>query len=357
MATGAVLGGIGAGVNAIQGISSAQNSKREGERAANQAQQQQDMMNKVLFGTGTSSDGMLGMARQGLEQGVGGLTDIAAGGSAELQALANQLSGGFQAHQDGPGFNFSDVGTGQSYNFQPGSSLMDQTMQAFDSEAAGARASALDSMARQSSANMQGLDALLAGRGISRGSGVAGGALADLAGAQAAETAALERELGAMGTQAALQGAQFDVQRRLQEQQMGSQYNLGERQFLADTGLAQQGMQSQYNLQNRGMLADISRSNEQLRQGALTGAGQLVDAGISNQMQAGLGTANAYAGMLGPLLNVFLGNQDLAAKQIGAAGAGSANPIGNSLMEFGRMFPGVSGGSNRFISPSQRKGY
>lgn len=416
--TTAVLGGIGAGVNAIQGISSSQRAKSEGTRAARQAEQQHEAMQNLIMGTG-DTQGLLPSMQEGLQGAIGNLGDITARGSQDLNRLAEQLgginpqynfsefqfdsaptTGGFE-FSTGPAlanYQFQGPNTGTSYDFSTGQNLMNQTMDAFRTQEAGVRANALDQLARQSAADMGGLDAALAGRGLARGSGVATGALADLAGQQGAQMAALERDLATLGSQTALQGAQFDVNRMLQEQQLGSSYNLGERQFLTGAQQQQQAMESQYglsrdqlasqnwqadqslrsqyslaqdqlrsqnwatdqqmrsnyDLNRQGMESQYGLNQAQLLQQGIGLQGDLINSGIANQIQAGLGVGNLYGGMLSPLLSTLLGMQQQTGQNVANAGAGAgANPAGTSLMEFASSLPEKNNGP-RVVGTSGR---
>lgn len=412
MATSAILGGIGAGANAISGIASSQQSKREGKRAAQQMQQQQDILNNFLMGEvdkdGNRSGGLMDTAMGGFQGAVGGLGDLAADNAASMQGLADQAAG-INPQYDFNRFQFSgapevgghEVGNfaadamgtfgplnlgglnyGQSYDFRPGQDLMNQTMDAFRTEEAGVRANALDQMASQSAADMGGLDAALAGRGLGRGSGVATGALADLAGQQGQQMAGLERDLATLGAQTALQGAQFDVNRQLQEDQMQSGYNLGERQMKVQGQLGQQQLQTQHAIArgqtgaslagqleniaaNYGLGVDDLRSrnwqaDQQLRsnydlgfQGMesqygmdqatfalqnLMSQGDLRNTGFRSQLDTGLGVGGLYGDMLGPVLNSLMGSLGMQGEAVAAAGRGAgANDFGSSFMDLAKL--------------------
>lgn len=421
MATPAVIGGIGAGINAVTGIGSSMHSKREGKKASQRLENQQNAMMDLLLGAevegGGRAGGLLGDLTSGAFGAVDGLQDRVLSGGQELNRLAGQLeginpqynfnefqfgdaptTGGFEFQQSPDigdaqfgRYDFNPLNTGSSYDFTQGSNLMDQTMDAFRTQEAGVRANALDQMARQSAADMSGLDAALAGRGLARGSGVATGALADLAGQQGAQMSALERDLATLGSQTALQGAQFDVNRALQEQQMQSGYNLGERQFLTGAQQQQQAMESQYGLSrdqalnqavlgrdqlrsqnwatdqslrsqyglaqdqlaSQNWLADqqmrsqydlgfqdmASRyglSQAELQQRGLGMAGDLISTGIGHDTQASLGIGNMYAGMLSPVLSSLLGMQEIGGRNVAAAGQGAGAGmagIGSGLMD------------------------
>lgn len=408
MAAPAVIGGIGAGINAVTGIGSSMHSKREGKKASQRLENQQNAMMDLLLGAevegGGRAGGLLGDLTTGAFGAVDGLQDRVLSGGQELNRLAGQLEGinpqyDFQRHQFGAGpqiggfdfdasggmpalqgMSFGNINTGKSYDFRPGQALMDQTMEAFRTEEAGVRANALDQMASQSRADMGGLDAALAARGVGRGSGVASGALADLAGQQSAQQAALNRDLATLGSQTALQAAQFDVNRQLQEDQMQSSYNLGERQmstqaqlqqmatqaqhnlgmnqlrsqnWLGDqqmrsqyslaqdqlasqNWLADQQMRSQYDLGFQDMASRYGLSQAELQQRGLGMAGDLISTGIGHDTQASLGIGNMYAGMLSPVLSSLLGMQEIGGRNVAAAGQGAGAGmagIGSGLMD------------------------
>ena len=413
MGASAVMGGIGAGVNAITGIGSSVNSKREGKKASTRLDQQQNAMMDTLLGVagdnGARSGGMLGDLTDGAFGAVGGLQDRVLSGGQQLNDLASQLQGinpqyDFARHQfsDAPsglggydfdaggrgapdlqGMGFGGVDFGSSYNFRPGQDLMNQTMDTFRTEEAGVRANALDQMAMQSGSNMGGLDAALAARGVGRGSGVASGALADLAGQQGQQMAGLERDLATLGSQTALQGAQFDVNRQLQEDQMQSSYNLGERQMISGGQLQQMGIQAQHNLgmnqlrssnwlgdqqmrsnyslaqdqlASQNWLADqqmrsqydlgfqdmssrYGLSQAELQQRGLGMAGDLISTGMGHDTQASLGIGNMYAGMLSPVLSSLLGMQEIGGRNVAAAGQGAGagmSGLGSGLMDMAK---------------------
>lgn len=204
---------------AIGGISSI-GSGVKGKQAANEANQRQaqlDQTNQQFMRQGMSmAEAMQNQANSFLQGGgvAGDLMDQARTGGAAFQGqltdLANQL-----------------MGATPTFDFQSGSNLMDQTMQQFQDYATGARNTGFEGISRSFTQGNQALDAMLASSGMSADSGVGAAARGQMAAEGAGQMAGLERDLSAQLGQTALQGAQFDVNRILQEQGMGSQFALG----------------------------------------------------------------------------------------------------------------------------------
>jgi hypothetical protein len=164
---------------------------------------------------------------------------------AGMGAVGNAISGMGGAM---PGMNFArdaaaaSMAGPQAYDFSTGRGMQDQIMRTFQEQAAGARQSGMENIGQSFTQSQDALNAALASQGISAGSGVAAGALGDLAMQGANQRAILERDLAAQAGQTALQGAQFDVGAGLQREQMESGYNLG------FGGLGMQGLNQAGNL-------------------------------------------------------------------------------------------------------------
>jgi len=209
----------------------------------------------------------------------------------------------------------------QGYNFAPGRSMQEQTMETFRQQAEGARQSGLENVGQAFTQGQDALSAALASQGISAGSGVAAGALGDMAMQGAGQRAMLERDLAAQAGQTALQGAQFDVGAGLQREQMESGYNLGfgglglqglgqagnlglglggqdisRLSNLGQLGLGQAGLGQDFALGTQGMMSnfELSRAAQQgqnlanagnlsLGAGGLAQQGSLSRAGMTSQ--------------------------------------------------------------------------
>jgi hypothetical protein len=339
--------GIGAGVQGVQGIAAGQQGKRAGQQLDRQMEGQTDLLGNVIDQGQGMLDTVMGMdpsfggqremlydqAMTGGQQLSGTLNNLAgrvagvgdAGAGAYGQQLANMGDAGASAY----GQQLAGLGTGNvsgvanqlssmpgaQFNFRPGSNMMDQSMAAFQDMSGNIRNQASDVAAQQFTAGGNALDAALASRGISRGSGVAAGATRDMALQGAQQLAGVERDLANMGTQMGLDATQFDVGRVLQEQGMQSNFALGSAAQRGQNllgagqlGLGAAGQQAQ-NLAQAGNLALGSAS--QLASN-LGNAGQLA-LGSAGQQAANLGQAGslasqAYAMPLGMQQDMFSQN-------------------------------------------------
>ena len=116
-----------------------------------------------------------------------------------------------------------------------------------------ARATALEQQARAFTGGSAALDATLASRGIGRGSGVAGAALADLARAGAEGRSQFERDLANQQSAQAIQIGQFDAQNRLQRAGLTLQDRLGRAGLQQQENLGVAGLQLQDRLGRAGL--------------------------------------------------------------------------------------------------------
>jgi len=208
-------------VPALIGGANAINSGIKGKNAAkeaNQRQAQMDQHNSQFLNQGMSIMGDMQNRADSFLNGTTGeaarLADQARTGGAAFSGQMNNIAGQL-------------MGNTPTFDFTQGSNIMDQSMAAFDQYATGARNSAREQAGAGMTAGGNALDAALAGRGISRNSGVAAGAMGDMAMQGAQQMVGLERDLSNQAAQSGLQATQFDVNRVLQEQGMGSQFALG----------------------------------------------------------------------------------------------------------------------------------
>jgi hypothetical protein len=273
--------GIGAGVQGVQGIAAGQQGKRAGQQLDRQMEGQTDLLGNVI----DQGQGMLDTV-MGMDPSFGGqremLYDQAMTGGQQLSGTLNNLAGRVAGVGDaGAGAYGQQLSAmpGAQFNFTPGSNMMDQSMAAFRDMSGNIRNQASDTAAQQFTAGGNALDAALASRGISRGSGVAAGTTRDMALQGAQQLAGVERDLANLGTQMGLDATQFDVGRVLQEQGMQSNFALG--------SAAQRGQ----NLLGAGQLA-------------LGSAGQQA----ANLGQAGSLASQAYAMPLGMQQDMFSQN-------------------------------------------------
>lgn len=212
--------------------------------------------------------------------------------SGDLTGIANQMggvAGAMQGIGDGGAGGYGQMlanDPGAQFNFAPGSNMMDQSMAAFQNISGNVRNQAADQAAQAFTQGGGALDAALASRGISRGSGVAAGATRDMAVQGAQQLAGVERDLANMGSQMGLDATQFDVGRVLQEQGMQSNFALG-----------QAGQRSQ-NLLGAGNLS-LGSASQQLNN--LSQAGNM----MGNQANI---MGNAYAMPLGMQQDMFSQN-------------------------------------------------
>jgi hypothetical protein len=216
-------------------------------------------------GTGTGAD-LMNQARQGGQ-------DL----SQSLQGLAGQLQGATP-----------------TFDFQSGSNVMDQAMDTFDQFSGRARNTALEQAGLGLTSGGNALDAAMASRGISRNSGIAAGAMQDLAMQGAQQRVGLERDLANQAGQIGLQATQFDVNRQLQEQGMQSQFALGAgAQRAQNLGLAA-------DLQTQAYATPLSMQQQMYQQNQMMPYLQMM--GMSNPMDLigmGMNTMNQGLGYAG----------------------------------------------------------
>jgi hypothetical protein len=199
---------------------------------------------------------------------------------------------------------------------------MGQTMDTFNQFAGNQRAMAADQAGQAMTQGLQGLDTALADRGMARGSGVAAAGASQLAQGQAEQMAGLNRDLANQAGQLGLQGAQFDINRMLQEQQMGSQFALGAgAQRGQNLGMAGNmlGQAYQAPLQMQQQLFQQNQMNPYMQMMGMTnpmqmlqmgfgGAQQGLDYAAQNAMQGGAGFGAGMSNLTGQMFD-FLSNK------------------------------------------------
>lgn len=296
MADPATMMMVGTGIQGAQAIGSGIKGQQAAS-AADRRMQGYDQATDFLVSTGQDAiRGMqtnLGNFGAGLGYGQDLMNQAMTGGQAlqtQLGGIANQLQGG-----------------APTFDFQTGNNLMDQTMQTFRDFASNQRNAALDQAGQAFTSQAGALDAALAGRGLSRNSGVAAGALGQLASEQSQAMAGLNRDLANQAGQIGLQGAQFDVNRMLQEQQLGSNFALG--------SAAQQ-------TQNLGLAGNLATQAYTTPLGVQQGMFQENFLNPFMQTQAGL------SGLLGQGMAALGQGLDLRNQQVQQAGAGKGAAMG-----------------------------
>ena len=299
---------VGTGLQAAQGIASGASGKRAGQKLDQQMGQHDERLGGLMDMAGDMTDRMFaggspgfytpGGPGDGMGNFFGGeqlMNRAIQGGdqlSGDLTGIANQMggvAGAMQGIGDGGAGGYGQMlanDPGAQFNFAPGSNMMDQSMAAFQNISGNVRNQAADQAAQAFTQGGGALDAALASRGISRGSGVAAGATRDMAVQGAQQLAGVERDLANMGSQMGLDATQFDVGRVLQEQGMQSNFALG-----------QAGQRSQ-NLLGAGNLA-LGSAGQQLNN--LSQAGNM----MGNQANI---MGNAYAMPLGMQQDMFSQN-------------------------------------------------
>lgn len=327
----AALPAIGAGIQGAQAISAGQS----GKRAARQADERMGVYD-------THIDNLMGMGMDA----IGGMQDMAAG--FQNPQLANQIMHHGQSAADGlggifggaadaiGGINIPGVQEAQltDFSFEQPQQIRQQAMADFERFAGDQRAAAQEQFGRSMTQGSASLDAALADRGIAPGSGVAGGAMADIARGGMEQASVLNRDLAAQGGQLGLQAAQFDVGTGLQLGQMGSQYNLGRNQL----ALQQAGQMFDQGLAGAGMQADLIGRQAQLgAAGQTAGLDVLQNLYQQNYLQPGMaaqqGLMNlAGLGMQGAQFGLGLRDEQMAraASGKGAATGGALTGLGNT---------------------------
>lgn len=318
---------IGLGLNVAQGVSSGIKGQRAARQAEQTGQQQLELVNQLTEGAFGDLDVIRGAVDQFGQSPISGaeLQDMAMGAGDRIGQFAEQAAGGI-------GDLMGRIGSGEitaptEFDFSAVPTTLENTIaeaQAFGNRA---RAGALEQAGQAFRGGGDALNAALASRGIAAGSGVAGGALADLANQGAQAITGLNRELANQAGQQALQAGQVDAQNLLAGNQMQAQYNLGFNQ------LAQAAQNQAFQNQLAGTQLEaglIGQQNQFLNQGALAPYELAQNAYLQNFLQPQLATL----GMLNPssLLNLGLtGLSDLRASQEEAAataGAGKGASMG-----------------------------
>lgn len=301
MGATAVIGGIGSAINAAQGIGSGIAGKQAGNALEKKLTSQEGVYSQYLNQAGDTLNTLTDQADQFnnpvLRQQV---TDQARGLGSQLSDIARSSA--------------DQLGRVGAYDFNPVQGTLASTMAAQDAFGARARAQAADQAALSGQASMDALDAALAGRGISRNSGVATSGLAQLAARNQQSMVGLNRDLANQASQSALQAAQFDNQNALQMAQLGSQYNLGRAQLSNQEAVARNDMLS--NAANQGFtaLANTYQNNY-----------------LNPYVQA-LGLASGLAGQLGSTGMSGLSNAGtIRAEGVKSAGGGKGAGIGSAI--------------------------
>lgn len=319
---------IGLGMSAAQGV----NSGIKGKQAADQAEtlsQEQLGLGRELLGTGqellqTQQNAYNNFSRPGMGQQV---TDMAQQAGADIQGIASGASGqlGALAGQAG---NLGQIsapnGISQSA-INP--DTLGQTIQNALDFSQRQRTSAMEQTATGFAQGADALNEQLAARGLSAGSGVAAGALGDLARQGAQARTGLERDLATQAGQQALQAGQFDIQNTLSSQQLQNQYNLGFNQL----DQAAQGQNIQNQLAGLGLSGDLIQGGAQL---GIQGAQAPYQLAQSAYSQNYLNPQMQVLGMMNPAAYIGAGSQALG--EIGdrytqgsaAAGAGKGSAKG-----------------------------
>jgi len=185
-------------------------------------------------------------------------------------------------------------GIDPSFNFQAGTDTMDQAMSAFQGFADNSRNSALEQAGTALTSGGDALDAAMASRGISRSSGVAAGAMGDMAMQGAQARVGLERDLSNQAGQIGLDATKFDINRMLQEQGMQSNFALQagaqKGQNLANAGSAY----SQAYTTPLGMQQDLYQQNQMNPYMQMMGMSNPMD--LIGMAYQGFGNATAQAG-------------------------------------------------------------
>lgn len=293
----AAMTGLGAATQLGQGIASGvkgQQAAQEADRSLNasdQAYRGALQAGTGLFNTlGQTGQSFANPTLQGqiLDQAQTGgvaLGDIYNSGADALgnRALANQAAGLLgQGGMEGLLAAMNQAGGMQqfqanNFDFSPTQQVTNQTIQSAMDAGQRARDTALEQAAMGFTSGGDALDAALAARGISRNSGVGAAALSQM-GAQAGQSLAeLNRSIADQTQQAALQGAQLDINSALQMAGLGSNYNLGMNQ------LGLQNVQGQNNL--LAGLATSGQANDLARAQGLAGLQGLNDQATLQQTQ------------------------------------------------------------------------
>lgn len=208
-----------------------------------------------------------------------------------------------------------------------------------------ARATAREQQGLAFSQQNDALNAMLASRGISSNSGVAAGALGQLAGQQGQQFAELNRGLADQAAQLGLQAGQFDAQQALGFAGLGVQNAANQN--------AAQAMRFQNQLAGQQFQAGLIGQQNALQNAAVTDPLQMLQ-GIYQQNHlapqlAALGMLNPNA-LSGVVAGGQQGNLDRYERMIGAAGEGYGNAAGGALGGFGDfinsllgILPGIGG--------------
>ena len=365
----AIASGIGAATQAGQAISSGV----KGNRAANQANQalsRSDEMVSDLSGLGMDQMGQINRMLEGFQNPELAdqiMRDVMAGGQmlthqgnqAADQLLDGSLLGQATDHFGSGGMlgTLDQMGGLQGFDFDPARQTaqlaQDQAMQFADHQRASAQEQAALSMQQQGG----GLDAMMADRGLGRGSGVAAEAMAGLGGQQAQAMSQLNRDLADLGGEQALQAGQFDAQLAQQFAGMGAQHALGMDQLRG--GLA--GQQAQFDLgAGQGMLgAEAQRGQNllaahDLRSRAITEPiamqqGMYQQNFLAPQMQ--MASMLNPTALLGTAMQGMQGNLDRRLDMADIAGGGKGAATGGALGGLGDL-GNTLGGKSAGTPPS-----
>lgn len=320
---------IGTGLQAGQGIASGVAGKKAANEAKKAAQPLQEAAHSLL-GTGLETvKGMqdtLGMFGSKLGTGTD-LLDMAMTNGASYTTAMNDLAN--QALDAGPSFDFTQ-----------GKNTIDQAMAGFKTTAEGMRNTALEKAGLQTKAGLDSLDAVLASRGVSRGSGVGSAAVGEMLTQANQGLVGLERDLAAQGAATALDATKFDIGRVLQEQQMGSQFELGRAGQVAS---------------NIGLAGDLMTGGYQ---NPLAMAQNMYTANVLNpymQTQSGLlGTLGMGTDMLTNISNMFQQQSAAAGSGKGAGLGGAFDPERIGML--GNSWPWAGGGGDVAATTGMRWG-
>ena len=275
-------------IPALIGGGTAVNSGIKGKQAGNEAnarQRAQDGRSEQMMTTG------MGMMEDFQNQGQAFLNGPT-GDAGRLRTEA--MTGGAALKGQLTGIGDQLKGIDPSFNFQAGTDTMDQAMSAFQGFADNSRNSALEQAGTALTSGGDALDAAMASRGISRSSGVAAGAMGDMAMQGAQARVGLERDLSNQAGQIGLDATKFDINRMLQEQGMQSNFALQagaqKGQNLANAGSAY----SQAYTTPLGMQQDLYQQNQMNPYMQMMGMSNPMD--LIGMAYQGFGNATAQAG-------------------------------------------------------------
>lgn len=302
--------GIGSGINStIKGSQAARQAESGLTNFENQAGDLVNMAGDAFNQIGGFAQNPLGGFGQGVMNQINGLGGVLGGIANDTQqSLMQQAMGQYQ----GP--DFAQLDQIQEMAQQNALDFGDR-----------ARTTALENSALAFDQGADQLNAMLADRGIAGGSGVAAGALGDLARAGAQSRVELNRGLADQQQQAALGAAQFDVNAALQRggldlsaANIAFQNNLAGNQF--NSGLIMQGA----DLQRDAALTPI-----QMQQGFLT-------QNIQQPQLGALGLLNP-AGLFGAGIGALGDINALRQRQVENAGGGKGASTGMATGGFDMM--------------------